>query len=99
MVRKIAAIGVVIALAGILAVPAKAQEASKKEVPKAQMKAAMTEMGPVKEIACDPACGFVVRSRNEKELVSIAREHLKTVHHMKMSEKEMKEKVKAVDVK
>jgi predicted small metal-binding protein len=59
----------------------------------------MKEAGPVKQIPCDDVCGFAVHSRNEKELISAAREHLKTYHHMKMSDKDLKAKITEVSLK
>lgn len=57
------------------------------------------EAGPVKQIACDPACGFVVQSRDEKELVSMVKLHAKTHHHMKVSDKDAKAKITDVPAK
>jgi len=48
----------------------------------------------LKKIECDPMCGFMVRSHDEKELVEIAKEHVKKIHKMKASDKELKERIK-----
>ncbi|VVB86296.1 Uncharacterised protein [uncultured archaeon] len=41
-----------------------------------------------KEISCRAAgvdCDFMVRSENEEELVSVAQQHVKNIHHGKIS--------------
>ena len=46
--------------------------------------------GPLKSISCDDKCGFMMKSRDEKELMSGAMAHMKKHHpDMKMSKKEM----------
>ena len=64
-----------------------AQDAAKKEMKKEEMK-------PLKSVSCDPACGFMVRSHDEKELASIVIQHAKKAHNMKLTEKQVKEKMK-----
>jgi predicted small metal-binding protein len=44
----------------------------------------------LKQIECDPKCGFLVRSHDEKELIAIATEHAKKAHNMTVSEKDVK---------
>ena len=48
----------------------------------------------LKMIECDPKCGFLVRSHDEKELITIATEHAKKYHKMTVSEKDAQEMVK-----
>ena len=48
----------------------------------------------LKKIECDPKCGFMVRSHNEKEVVEIAMHHAKKAHKMNITEKELKGMVK-----
>lgn len=36
--------------------------------------------GELKSITCDPACGFMVRSHDEEEVVRMTMEHVKTMH-------------------
>lgn len=48
----------------------------------------------LKKIECDPVCGFMVRSHDEKEMIEIAKQHLQKVHKMKASDKDIKEKIK-----
>ncbi len=42
----------------------------------------------LKQIECDPKCGFLVRSHDEKELVDIVTKHAKTQHNKTISEKD-----------
>jgi len=49
----------------------------------------------LKKIECEPQCGFLVRSHDEKELVRIAKEHAEKAHKMTVSEKDIKEMMKA----
>jgi predicted small metal-binding protein len=42
----------------------------------------------LKKIECDPKCGFMVQSHDEKELIFIAMEHGKKAHNMQVSEKD-----------
>jgi predicted small metal-binding protein len=48
----------------------------------------------LKKIECDPKCGFMVRSHDEKEIVEIAMQHAKKSHDMAVTEKEAKAMVK-----
>ncbi len=51
--------------------------------------------GTLKKIECDPTCGFMIRSHDEKELIDIVTRHAKKSHNMNISEKDVKEKIKA----
>ena len=67
-----------------------AQDKMKDEKKEDKMAMSKTEMGPVKSMSCDGKCGFMVKSRDEKELMSTAMAHMKKHHpDMKMSKKEM----------
>ena len=50
----------------------------------------------LKKIECDPKCGFVVQSHDEKELIEIAREHAKKYHKMTVTDKDVKAMMKDV---
>ncbi len=50
--------------------------------------------GELKKIECDPTCGFMIRSHDEKELIDLVARHAKKSHNMNLSEKEIKEKMK-----
>ena len=44
----------------------------------------------LKKIECDPKCGFLVQSHDEKEVIEIAMQHAKKSHKMSITEKELK---------
>lgn len=44
----------------------------------------------LKKIECEPKCGFMIRSHDEKEIVEIATQHAKKAHKMNITEKEVK---------
>ncbi len=49
--------------------------------------------GDLKKVECDPKCGFMVRSHDEKELIDLVTQHAKKSHKMDLSEKDVKEKI------
>jgi predicted small metal-binding protein len=69
------------------------QKESKKEE-KMEMTKGENEMGPVKSISCGAECGFMVKGRNEDELISIAKKHVKELHNKKLTNKEVKAMIK-----
>ena len=49
----------------------------------------------LKKLECDPSCGFMARSHDEKELIEIALEHAKKFHkEIKVTEKDVKAMIK-----
>ena len=48
----------------------------------------------LKKIECDPKCGFLVQSHDEKEIVEIAMQHAIKAHKMNITEKDVKDMVK-----
>jgi len=48
----------------------------------------------LKQVECDPKCGFLIRSHNEKEIVEIAIEHAKKEHSMIIKEKDVRTMLK-----
>jgi predicted small metal-binding protein len=48
----------------------------------------------LKKVECDPTCGFMVRSHDEKELIELVRQHAKIFHKMDMSEKDVRKEIK-----
>ena len=46
--------------------------------------------GHLKKVECDPKCGFMIRSHDEKEVIAAAIEHAKKSHNEKLSEKEVR---------
>ena len=50
----------------------------------------------LKKIECDPVCGFMIRSHDEKEVIEIALEHAKKFHkEMNITEKDVKGMIQA----
>jgi predicted small metal-binding protein len=49
----------------------------------------------LKKIECDPKCGFMIRSHDEKEIIEIALSHANKVHKMKLNEKDIKKMMKS----
>lgn len=47
-------------------------------------------------ISCDPVCGFMIQSHNEKEVVDFGKSHVKNVHKMKVSDSDVKAMMKSV---
>jgi predicted small metal-binding protein len=45
-------------------------------------------------LSCDNTCGFMVRSHDEKEAMSIMKNHAKKAHKMDMTDKQMQEMMK-----
>jgi predicted small metal-binding protein len=52
----------------------------------------MAEM--LKKLECDPKCGFVIQSHDEKEIIEVAMQHAKKSHNMAVTEKEVKAMMK-----
>ncbi|HMD13717.1 MAG TPA: DUF1059 domain-containing protein [Bacteroidota bacterium] len=51
-------------------------------------------MGPLKSVSCDPSCGFMVKSHDEKELIAMVKMHAKKMHHKVLSDKDVKAMIK-----
>ena len=66
----------------------------KKEEPKMEMTKGEKAMGPLKSLSCDETCGFMVRSRDEKEVMTAGKSHMKKIHHKEVTDKQMKEMIK-----
>ena len=45
----------------------------------------------LKKVECDPKCGFMIQSHDEKEVIKIALEHAKKSHEMDITEKEVRD--------
>jgi predicted small metal-binding protein len=45
-------------------------------------KEVMTMTTTLKKIECDPKCGFMVTSHDEKEIIEIATQHAKKFHNL-----------------
>jgi predicted small metal-binding protein len=48
----------------------------------------------LKKVECDPQCGFLVRSHDEKEIVEVAIQHMKKAHGKFITEKDVKPMMK-----
>jgi len=44
----------------------------------------------LKKVECDPKCGFLIRSHDEKEIVDVAIQHMKKAHSTDVAEKEVR---------
>jgi predicted small metal-binding protein len=42
----------------------------------------------LKKVECDPKCGFLIQSHDEKEIVDIAIQHAKKAHSKSITEKD-----------
>jgi predicted small metal-binding protein len=49
--------------------------------------------GTLKKVECEPKCGFMVRSHDEKEIVDLAIKHAKKSHNMTLSETDVKKMI------
>jgi predicted small metal-binding protein len=52
--------------------------------------------GELKQIQCDDKCGFLVRSHDEREVLKIARQHIKEQHNMTPDEADLKARLATV---
>lgn len=48
----------------------------------------------LKEVSCDPKCGFSVKSHDEKEIMDIVKQHAKKSYNMAITDKDVMEKMK-----
>jgi len=48
----------------------------------------------LKKVECDPKCGFLIQSHEEKEIVEIAMQHAKKAHSMVITEKDVRAMLK-----
>lgn len=80
-------ITVVLILVLAMSVVAFAQE--KKEMKKDDK--VMMKDTKLKEFTCKPECGFMVRSHDESEIMSLAKTHAKQHHNMDMTDEQVKE--------
>jgi predicted small metal-binding protein len=79
-----------------LAVPR--QDAMQKgAMQKGEMKESPKEMSKdLKEVQCDPACGFMMRSHDEKEVIDATIKHAQKAHGKKISAKDVRGMMKTV---
>jgi predicted small metal-binding protein len=51
-------------------------------------------MADLKKVECDPKCGFMVQSHDEKELIEIVKQHAKKHHEKTVSDEDVKKMMK-----
>lgn len=56
-------------------------------------------LGPLKSLSCGSPCDFAITSRDESEIVAVAKDHIKKHHNMSPSDKEIKEMIKPEQMK
>jgi predicted small metal-binding protein len=47
----------------------------------------------LKQLVCDPDCGFLVRSHDENEIVTVGMSHLTNIHKMSTTAADIKGKI------
>ena len=52
----------------------------------------------LKKVECDPKCGFLIQSHEEKEVVDIAIQHAKKAHSMAITEKDVRMMMKDAQI-
>jgi len=50
----------------------------------------------LKQVSCDPTCGFLIRSHDVGELKKFVVDHAKKAHNMNITGKDVEEKMKSV---
>jgi predicted small metal-binding protein len=80
-----------------------AQDYGKKDVKKEHAKGEMMkgdrEMGSLQTFQCPSPCDFTVKSRDESEILAVAKLHAKKHHNMEMSDKEVRGMMKGDETK
>lgn len=92
MLKRMFATMFVVALAFAFSSIAYTQESAK-------MDAKKDDMHALKSVTCDPTCGFMVRSHDEKELISMVKEHSKNIHNKDLTDKEVMAMMKTKEMK
>ncbi len=49
--------------------------------------------GNLQMVKCDPMCGFMVQSHDQKELINMVKDHTKNSHQMNISDSEVRERM------
>ena len=97
MTKILFVIMIVMVLSVAFSSMAYSQDNSKKTDDKMAMTKEEKMSGPLKSISCDPTCGFMIQSRDEKEVLSVVKNHAKKVHHMELTDKKAREMMKTVE--
>ena len=53
-------------------------------------------MQTLMKVSCDPECGFMMQDHDEKELKKIVKDHAQRSNSMKMSDKDVEDKMEKV---
>ncbi len=53
-------------------------------------------MANLKSVACDPSCGFMVQSYDEKEILDAVKMHGKNAHKLNMTDRDIRPMMKSV---
>jgi len=48
----------------------------------------------LKKIECDPGCGFLVRSHDEREIIDITKSHVKKQHKKDVTDDDLRPMIK-----
>ena len=92
MLNKMFGALLLFALAVAFSTAAFSQDAMKKEMKK-------EDKPMLKSVTCDPDCGFMVRSHDEKELVGMVKQHVKSAHNKDVSDKDVMAMMKTEGMK
>jgi len=44
----------------------------------------------LQKVECEPMCGFMVKSHDEKEILEIVKQHARKAHNKKMEDKDVR---------
>ena len=89
MLQKLVVLVLVVLFSVAIVAPTFAQGAKQE----AKMEPMKSKMG-LKSVSCDPACGFMCRSHDEKELTAIIKAHAKKAHNKDLTDKQVKDMMK-----
>jgi len=109
MIRQLSAILVLAVLAIACSTLVRAQDTTKAAAPaegKSEMMKSDKDMGkgdmakgakmtgPLYSVSCDPDCGFMIRSHDQKEVSDAAIKHMMKAHNKKVTAKDVKALIK-----
>ena len=105
MIRRLSAILVIAVFAIACSTLVRAQDTTKaapmkegksemmksdKDMGKGEMAKDMKMAGPLYSVSCDPDCGFMIRSHDQKEVSDAAIKHMMKAHNKKVTAKDVK---------
>jgi predicted small metal-binding protein len=89
MLQKVSSAILLVLFAFAVVTSGFAQDAKAKDAKKEMHQATL------KSVSCDPTCGFMCRSHDEKELTAIVKTHAKKAHKMDLTDKQVKDMMKS----